>query len=357
MNRSKIEWCDHTFNPITGCRHDCEYCYARKMTARFAGDVRLNKSAKADYRMVEAADGGDPVYVLDKPMLNETGKPLVYPFNFEPTYHSYRFERLDALKMGNNIFVGAMADVFGEWVPDYWIEEILAECAKRSMHNYMFLTKNPGRLVKMANEGKLPSGDNFWYGSSVTNPGKPYFYGISRKYHSFISIEPILADFGGYGGLGYPEWIIIGAETGNRKGKVIPDAGWIRNIVEIADRNNIPVFMKDSLIRIVGEDEMRRDYPPELRHKAISEKMDRKLYGYCEACKAKKKKRDMVGLMAKTKRGLGAAHYCYLCRECFGKHCDRLGLNAADILATADGIGEKEEKQNEKKLQKDSRRE
>ena len=46
MNRSKIEWCDHTLNPITGCRHNCEYCYARRMVARFSGDVRLNKMAK-----------------------------------------------------------------------------------------------------------------------------------------------------------------------------------------------------------------------------------------------------------------------------------------------------------------------
>ena len=49
MNRSKIEWCDHTFNPITGCRRNCEYCYARRMVARFSGDVRLNKMAKKDY--------------------------------------------------------------------------------------------------------------------------------------------------------------------------------------------------------------------------------------------------------------------------------------------------------------------
>lgn len=49
MNKSKIEWCDHTWNPITGCNHGCHYCYARTMTARFSGDVRLNKMCKADY--------------------------------------------------------------------------------------------------------------------------------------------------------------------------------------------------------------------------------------------------------------------------------------------------------------------
>lgn len=79
MNRSKIEWCDHTLNPITGCRRNCEYCYARRMVARFSGDVRLNKMAKKDYSMVPAADGGEDLYVLDAPMLNETGNPLVYP--------------------------------------------------------------------------------------------------------------------------------------------------------------------------------------------------------------------------------------------------------------------------------------
>ena len=31
MNKSGIEWCDHTWNPITGCRHYCSYCYATKM--------------------------------------------------------------------------------------------------------------------------------------------------------------------------------------------------------------------------------------------------------------------------------------------------------------------------------------
>ena len=73
MNRSKIEWCDHTWNPITGCRHNCPYCYARRMTARFAGDVRLNLMAKKDYSLVPAADGGINLYILDEPMLNETG--------------------------------------------------------------------------------------------------------------------------------------------------------------------------------------------------------------------------------------------------------------------------------------------
>ena len=37
MLKTKIEWCDSTWNPITGCRHKCPYCYARRMAERFSG--------------------------------------------------------------------------------------------------------------------------------------------------------------------------------------------------------------------------------------------------------------------------------------------------------------------------------
>lgn len=35
--KTKIDWCDSTWNPVTGCRHDCAYCYARKIAERFGG--------------------------------------------------------------------------------------------------------------------------------------------------------------------------------------------------------------------------------------------------------------------------------------------------------------------------------
>lgn len=40
MNRSKIEWCDHTWNPITGCLHNCPYCYAKRMVTLLARSKR-----------------------------------------------------------------------------------------------------------------------------------------------------------------------------------------------------------------------------------------------------------------------------------------------------------------------------
>ena len=29
LHKTKIDWASHTWNPVTGCRHGCEYCYAR----------------------------------------------------------------------------------------------------------------------------------------------------------------------------------------------------------------------------------------------------------------------------------------------------------------------------------------
>ena len=30
LNKTNIEWCGKSWNPVTGCLHNCDYCYARK---------------------------------------------------------------------------------------------------------------------------------------------------------------------------------------------------------------------------------------------------------------------------------------------------------------------------------------
>lgn len=337
MNRSKIEWCDHTWNPITGCRHGCPYCYARSMTARFAGDVRLNKMAKADYRTEPAADGSGEVYCLETPMMNETGSPLVYPFDFEPTYHRYRMNTLDKLKMGNNIFVGAMADMFGAWVPEGWIKDVIDGCMKRPQHNYLFLTKHPERYCQT----NLPAESNMWYGTTITNEAEIYRLSYLPDGHkTFVSIEPLLEDikpkdhdnmFAAMVG-----WIIIGAQTGRRKDKVLPKWEWIRDIVIMADTCGIPVFMKDSLIPIVGEENMRRDFPEQLQHSKVSPKMKKKLYDVCSECKAHLKKSEMITLLARSKRGEQPKQFGFMCKECFKGFCTNLGLDIPSLAELAE---------------------
>lgn len=337
MNRSKIEWCDYTWNPLTGCRHNCEYCYARRNVARFAGDVRLNKMAKKDYSLMPAADGGEDLYVLDAPMLNETGYPLVYPFGFAPTLYRYRMDTPGKLKTGNNFFVGAMSDVFGTWVPDEVIVEILNICRKYPIHNYLFLTKNPEKYEHIDTVGMLPADNNLWYGSTLTRPEDKCF--ISNSHHTFWSIEPIHAPFKIWEKDDFsPEWILIGAETGHRKGKIIPPREWIEDIVQWCDRAGIPVFMKKSLTPIVGENNMRKDFPEQLQHSEISPKMKKRLFDVCADCSMQMKKRDMITLLARSRRGEQPKQFGFMCKDCFKKFCEGLGLVIPELAELAESI-------------------
>lgn len=338
MNRSKIEWCDHTWNPITGCRHGCPYCYARRLTKRFSGDVRLNLMAKKDYRRVPAVDGSGDVFVLDEPMQNETGCPLVYPIGFEPTFHRYRMNTLDKLKMGNNIFVGAMADIFGAWVPDEWLDEIFEVCRKYPIHNFLFLTKNPERYTQYG----VPWGlENMWYGTTITcHEDAGRFNYLPAGCKIFVSIEPLHEDIAEKHNIMFRQvdWIIIGAETGNVKGKVVPKPEWVDSIVREADAHGTPVFMKDSLIPIVGEENMRRDFPKQLQRIKYSPKLGKKLFDVCASCKVHLRKNEMITLLARSKRGEQPKQFGFMCKDCFKKFCAENGLDIPELAELAESI-------------------
>jgi len=307
MNKSRIEWCDHSWNPITGCNHSCEYCYAKGITRRFSGDVRLNMS---DDRCRQE----DGIYVLDEPFATDRGI-INYPFDFAPTLHNYKFDWPGKIKNGANIFVGSMTDLFGDWVPDEIINRVFEACEKYPQHNYIFLTKNPKRYLELEEKGFLRTGDNFWYGSSTPTPETKFFY--YNKLKTFISIEPLLEPFGCEEDIENTDWIIIGAETGKRKDKVKPKADWITNIVRTADIAKVPVFMKDSLIPIMGEENMRRDFPSDLCTKALSPKLKEKLYQHCGYCQETFKKSDMYAILSREKRGASTKSVGYICKECY----------------------------------------
>jgi hypothetical protein len=52
----------------------------------------------------------------------------------------------------------------------------------------------------------------------------------------------------------------VGAETGNRKNKVIPEKGWIMELAEECDKRKKPIFMKESLRALMGDD-FRQEFP------------------------------------------------------------------------------------------------
>ena len=253
--KTKIDWCDATWNPVTGCYHDCPYCYARAMATRFGTHLTEWKCRN--------------IHELDKParkkaMPGKIGAIAPYLHDFEPTLHRYKLDEPQRWKKPRTIFVCSMADLFGDWVPLEWIQAVFEACRKAPQHRYLFLTKAPERYVSFATNDILPTGDNFWYGSSTPTLDTPYFY--SNSVNTFASIEPILEPFNYMGAAKrerLPKWIIIGAETGNRKGKVIPKKEWVDEIARYAQGNGIPVFMKESLREIMGDD-FRQEYPWEV---------------------------------------------------------------------------------------------
>lgn len=256
MNNTKIEWCDATWNPVTGCLHDCEYCYARKMAHRFGRAFGMEENFIGPTWSTEA-DGNN--HILELPIKDECKEKIApYPFEFDPTFHRYRLDEPQKWKKPRTIFVCSMADLFGEWVPDKWIEAVFEACEKAPQHRYLFLTKNPKRYKELADKGKLLQSKAVWYGSTVTSGNSPRFCSYGT-YNTFVSLEPLLKPLGEVPS--FIKWVIIGAETGQRKGKVITEKKWVDDIVQAAEKERIPVFMKDSLIPIVGEENMRREFP------------------------------------------------------------------------------------------------
>ena len=261
MKKSAFGFCDFSWNPVTGCLMDCPHCFAMSHLRRFAGDIRINKGSE---QLIKEAPG---LYILPKPFKSTYGTILQSPVGTTPTLHEYRLPMVAQKKKPAVIIVCSYADLFGAWVPDEWIRRVFEACEAAPWHNYLFLTKNPQRLCDMANAGWLPKHENWWYGTSVTKKGDRFFGGRIGD-NIFISIEPLMGSLdAGVGSFGGAKWIIVGAETGNRRGKVAPQREWIENIIEAAGITHAAVLLKDSKeMRAVWGDDLIQQFPATLQH-------------------------------------------------------------------------------------------
>ena len=201
MNKTKIEWCDYTWNPIRGyCPNDCPYCYAHRMYNRFGWD----KTIRLDEKEIEAPA---------------------------------------KLKKPSRIFVGSMIEMYHSKIPPRFVLKVIEASILAPHHTYITLAKFPERMGGLYD---LPK--NWWTG--VTVEGE---HSMSRLYYlkhtvghiEFVSFEPLLSPImWGYlpGILHSLSWIIIGGLTPKPAHK----KEWIDDIVQCADKLGIPVFIKDN---------------------------------------------------------------------------------------------------------------
>lgn len=247
MNKTKIEWTDYTWNPVTGCwgpggtaekPNRCWYCYAQKISNRFP----------------EKYFGVDP---------------------FAPRFWADRLNNPAKVKKPSRIFVGSICDLFGDWVPEDWIIKILFSIlANAPHHTYQFLTKNPKRLQAFD-----PWPSNCWVGTTVTNQDDAderlsWLLKVDASVR-FVSHEPLLSEInltvGGPGlfpwdtakgklkqetaNIGVPyfvdtpkiNWAIIGAMTGPGYLQHLPQRSWIQSLINQCRAAGMPIFLKSNL--------------------------------------------------------------------------------------------------------------
>lgn len=249
MNKTKIDWCDASWNPVIGCRHNCPYCYARDIANRFGGFDGYG--CEEDCKRVEETG----VYDLTEPAYIKRGKEgkavlAPFPFKFEPQILRYRLDEPKRMKKPHTIFVGSMCDLFGNWVPVQWIRDVFDACLAAPWHRYLFLTKNPRRYSELDRIALLPHKDNFWYGATVTKTADIERVRLWSWHNEFLSIEPLLGRVEMERGPLLPKWVIIGAETGNRKDKVTPKREWVDELAAYCNAAEIPVFYKASVRKL-----------------------------------------------------------------------------------------------------------
>jgi len=240
-----ISWAEWSWNPVTGCLHGCDYCYAREI----ATSDRL-----APY----------------------------YPAGFTPLFHN---ERLDAPRNTSipaahqddpawrRVFVCSMADLYGRWVPAEWIEQVHASMLKSPQWQYILLTKFPDRYVGL----DMPPGA--WVGTSVDEQKRVRI--AERAFREidgavkWLSLEPLREPLE-FTDLSMFDWVVIGAQTETRQpGKVVPAFAppfeWVARIVAQAREAGCRVHLKPNLLGAVNPQlpgmQMPDEYP-EPRHAA-----------------------------------------------------------------------------------------
>lgn len=276
---SKIEWCDHTFNPWLGCTRlspACDHCYAEGW-ARRTGQAALWDGERR---------WTTPAYWREAHRWNR---------------------RAAAAGSRPRVFCASLADVFDNQVPERWRDDLWHLIDQTPQLDWLLLTKRPQNIAKMLPGPKIGApawGDgwpNVWLGTTVENQEEadrriPPLLAAPAAVH-FLSCEPLLGavdlepwlpwpleerevggkpwgcidcelgdcddcpagkavwvdhEHGPFDGEGAPswvhpqrrtlDWVIVGGESGPKARPMHPD--WARSLRDQCAAAGVPFFMK-----------------------------------------------------------------------------------------------------------------
>jgi protein gp37 len=217
-DNENIEWALWSWNPVTGCLHNCPYCYAR-----------------------DIATTGPTAHAFPNGFA-----PTLIPSRLKAPHNTTFPESKAREWMGHkNVFVCSMADLFGRWVPAEWIEAVLAEVRAAPQWNFLFLTKFPIRMAEFA----FP--DNAWVGTTVdcqarVQNAEKAFRQVKAGV-KWLSVEPMIEPLH-FADLGAFQWIVIGGSSrSSQTPEWHPPRKWFWEIEKEAKKLGVPFYEKANL--------------------------------------------------------------------------------------------------------------
>lgn len=265
---SRIEWCDHTFNPWIGCTKvspACDHCYAEVSTPSRALGV--------------AWGAGQP---RRRTSPSNWSLPLRWNAQAE-AFHAQHGRR-------QRVFCASLADVFDNEVPSAWRQSLMSLIARTPDLDWLLLTKRIGNAARMLSDASmhdallLTANDqprllpNVWIGATICNQTEadrdiPKLLATPARVR-FLSIEPLLGpvdlaaaylpcpnaedivmdpetgsyeccrrcDYTGIGDEMGVDWVIVGGESGTNARPMHPD--WARGLRDQCAAAGVPFFMK-----------------------------------------------------------------------------------------------------------------
>lgn len=224
-NKTKIEWTDATWNPVTGCSkvsEGCRHCYAERLIPRAYGSERKFTDVRC---------------------------------------HPERLDQPLRWRKPRRIFVNSISDLFHEAVPEEFIWKVFESMNDASWHIFQILTKRPHRMRKFLEKwvsvktyayGPFPW-PYIWLGVSVEDQQTadqriPLLIQTPAAVR-WISAEPLLGPILLDGlrrtpGNSYPklDWVVVGGESGPNARPMHPD--WARSLRDQCIAAGVPFFFK-----------------------------------------------------------------------------------------------------------------